>query len=264
MSTPSDSNLLRGGKRINPRPRRAARGTDPEHPPFEEQAKSSVVRAGVITIQLNVEGLTKAKCAITEHLMKKCKTIAILLQETYSLDLSELKIFGYNLAACTNSSTHVITSLVKNSASWTPISSSKTDGEVKWTATEIEGTTVVNVYKPPNTKLQVNSIPAFASPCIYAGDFNSHSTTWGFQSTNPDGETLESWTSAAGLQLLYDPKQPDSFYSGRWKSATNPDLAFANISPSLERLVLNLFPNHNIDHHSSHRLIQLGSYQAKL
>ena len=70
---------------------------------------------------------------------------------------------------------------------------------MKWTATEIEGTTVVNVYKPSNTKLQDNSIPAFASPCVYDEDFNSHSTTWGYQPTNPDGETLKSWASAAAL-----------------------------------------------------------------
>ena len=103
-------------------------------------------------------------------------------------------------------------------------------------------TTVVNVFKPPDTKLQGNFIPAFSSPCIYVGDFNSHSTTWVYQSTNSDGETLESWTSAAGLQLLYDPEQPDSLYSGRLNSITNPDLAFASISPSPERLVLNPFP----------------------
>ena len=82
-------------------------------------------------MQLNVKGLTKAKCAIPEHVMEKHKATAILLQETHSLDLSRLKILGYNLAACTNSSTHGTATLVKNSASWTPISSLKTDSEVK-------------------------------------------------------------------------------------------------------------------------------------
>ena len=91
MSTPIDSNPLRDGKRINPRPRRAARA-------------QSVVRAAVIIMQLNVEGLTKAKCAILEHLMEKHKATAIVLQKTHSVDLFKLKIFGYNLVACTNSS----------------------------------------------------------------------------------------------------------------------------------------------------------------
>ena len=73
-------------------------------------------------MQLNVEGLTKAKCAIIEHLMEKHKATAILLQETHSLNLSKLKIFGFNLAACTNSSTHGTATFVKNSATWTPMS----------------------------------------------------------------------------------------------------------------------------------------------
>ena len=197
MSTPVDSNLLQGGKRINPRPRRAARRTDPEHTPFSKQANPSVVRAGVIIMQLNVEGLTKTKCTILELLMEKYNPIAILLQQTHFLDLSKLKILsGYNLATCANSSTHETATFRKNSISWIPISSSKTDSEVEWTVKEIEGTTVVNVYKPPNTKLQDNFIPAFASACRYARDFNSHCTTWSYQSTNPDGETFEIWALA--------------------------------------------------------------------
>ena len=69
------------------------------------------------------------------------------------------------------------------------------------------------------------------------------STTWeGYQSTNPSAETLEDWALAADLQLLYDPKQSDSFHSRKWNSTTTSDLAFANISPSPERLVLNPFP----------------------
>ena len=109
-------------------------------------------------------------------------------------------------------------------------------------ATKIEGTTVVNVYKLPNTELKDNSIPAFASPCIYAGYFNSQSTSWGYQSTSPAGETLESWASATDLLLLYDPKQLDSFHSKRWNSTINLDLAFAKISTSPEQLVLIPYP----------------------
>jgi len=40
MSTPRDSNLLRGGKRINPRPRRAARRTDHKRVPIYKAGKS--------------------------------------------------------------------------------------------------------------------------------------------------------------------------------------------------------------------------------
>ena len=155
---------------------------------------------------------------------------AILLQETRSLDVSKLKICGYTLDVCTNSIIHGIATFVRNSANWNSIVSSHPDCEVEWATTDIEGTAVANVYKPPNTMLHGNSIPAFAPPCMYAGDFNSHSTTWGYQSTNPDCIALETWASVTVVQLLFDPNQPDSFHSGKWKTRTNPYLAFANIN----------------------------------
>ena len=97
--------------------------------------------------------------------------------------------------------------------------------------------------QPPTARLLVDTIPAFDSPCIYAGDFNCRSTTWGYTSTNPDGVALEDWASASGVQLLFDPKQPDSFHSGRWNTTSNPDLAFANLNgPSPHRTILDPFP----------------------
>jgi len=78
---------------------------------------------------------------------------------------------------------------------------------VEWAATQIEGVTAINVYKPPTSQLHADSIPAFGPPCIYAGDFNCRSTTWGYSTTNPDGTTLEDWASASGVQLLYYPKK---------------------------------------------------------
>ena len=43
--------------------------------------------------------------------------------------------------------------------------------------------------------------------------------------------------------LLHDPKQPDSFHSGRWNTTTNPDLAFVNLDgPAPSRIILDHFP----------------------
>ena len=89
----------------------------------------------------------------------------------------------------------------------------------------------------------MDSLPRHPPPCIYAGDFNCHSITWGYRNTNPDGTALEDWASASNLALLHDPKQPGSFHSARWGTTTNPDLAFANIGAlSINRRVLEPFP----------------------
>ena len=45
--------------------------------------------------------------------------------------------------------------------------------------------------------------------------------------------------------LLYNAKEASSFYSGRWSTGTNPDLAFANVGPNIrlpDRRVLEKFP----------------------
>ena len=43
---------------------------------------------------------------------------------------------------------------------------------MEWTATLVEGVTIINIYKPPSFRLQANPLPIFSAPCIYAGDFN--------------------------------------------------------------------------------------------
>ena len=43
--------------------------TDPKHVPFLGQAAQTAEREGVTLLQLNVEGLTKAKISILEHLV---------------------------------------------------------------------------------------------------------------------------------------------------------------------------------------------------
>ncbi|XP_076817991.1 uncharacterized protein LOC143463411 [Clavelina lepadiformis] len=54
--------------------------TDPKHVPSLGQAARTAVREGVTLLQLNVEGLTKAKINILEHLVSTHKVTTILLQ----------------------------------------------------------------------------------------------------------------------------------------------------------------------------------------
>ena len=217
--------------------------SSPEHAPLSGRAPTDAVRTGISLLQLNAEGLTKAKVILIEHLLQSTNATAILLQETHVSSSSRLKIPGYTLAAYTESDTHGIATFVHNSAKWRAVAASNPDSDLEWAATQIEGVTVINVYKPPTTRLLEDSIPFFDQPCMYAGDFNCQSTTWGYRLTTPDGSALEDWASASGVHLLYDPKEPDSFHSGRWNTSTNPDLAFVNLSgPSPHRSVLDPFP----------------------
>ena len=85
----------------------------------------------------------------------------------------------------------------------------------------------------------------FPHPCLYAGDFNCRHADWDYDDNSPDGECLACWASINCLALLYNPKDAASFYSGRWNTGPNPDLAFASVGPNSclpNRRVLEKFP----------------------
>ena len=85
------------------------------------------------------------------------------------------------------------------------------------------------------------SIPASQHIC---SDFNCQHTSWGYQNNSGSGNCLVQWANLNDLSLLYDPKEPCSFHSGRWNTGTNPDLAFASCTKGhlLDRRVLGKFP----------------------
>lgn len=63
---------------------------------------------------------------------------------------------------------------------------------------------------------------------MYIGDFNSYSTEWGYNSINDDSERLSTWKSVNNIPLIFDAKQGGTFESGRWSTATSPDLCFVS------------------------------------
>jgi len=82
--------------------------------PFFGRTLSPVVREGVTLLQLNVEGLTKAKTDVLVHLAHTHKVAVILLQETHVKESSHLKIPSYTLAALTKSDVHGTATFVNN------------------------------------------------------------------------------------------------------------------------------------------------------
>ena len=94
----------------------------------------------------------------------------------------------------------------------------------------------------------------FPHPCLYAGDFNCCHADWDYDDNSPDGVCLAGWASINCLALLYNAKDAASFYSDRWNTGTNPNLAFASIGPNSrlpDRHILEKF------HRSQHRPLLL-------
>ena len=114
--------------------------------------------------------------------------------------------------------------------------------KIEWLCVDVDGYKIVNVYKPPPTRLRTLDLPVFPQPCLYAGAFNCRHADWGYNDNSPEGECL---AGSATINCLYNAKDVASFYSGRWNTGTNPDLAFASVGPNSHlpnRRVLEKFP----------------------
>ena len=111
---------------------------------------------------------------------------------------------------------------------------------------ELTSVVVTSVYKPPTVDFNFpQHVPLkHDKPQIIIGDFNSHSTQWGYKDNNRDGIAVEEWINSNELSLIHDPKLPTSFQSARWKRGYNPDLAIVcnDISNLCKKIVLNPVP----------------------
>ena len=128
---------------------------------------------------------------------------------------------------------------------WTLAGQSPATPETEWLCVDVDGYRIVNVYKPPPTRLQASDLPVFPHPILYAGDFNCPRDNWGYRTSSADGECLVAWSSLNGLVPLHDPKKVATFHSGRWNTGTKPDLAFVSVGPDSRvpnRRILETFP----------------------
>ena len=140
---------------------------------------------------------------------------------------------------------HGFATFVHERLRYTLLDQSSPTSEIEWLCVDVDGYKIVNVYKSPPTRLRTLDLPVYPHPCLYAGDFNCRHADWSNDDNSPDGECLAGWASINCLALLYNAKDAASFYSGRWNTGTNPDLAFASVGPNSllpDRRVLDKFP----------------------
>ena len=113
------------------------------------------------------------------------------------------------------------------------------------------GVVVHSVYKSPNDPFKLPALGHRNLPHIVIRDFNSHSTAWGYASTDNEAEEVEQWADLCDFPLTHDAKLPKSFNNARFKKGYNPDLIFASdsIANMCKKLVMDPIP------HTQHRPI---------
>jgi len=63
---------------------------------------------------------------------------------------------------------------------WSLVDQSPELSETKWLCVDVAGHKIVNVYKPPLSRLTRKTIPTFPHLSLYVGDFNCQHVTWGY------------------------------------------------------------------------------------
>ena len=187
---------------------------------------------------------------VLHHLAMQSEALVILLQETHCTDAKKLVLPNYQLAGSSLSRKHGLATFVHELLRYTLLHQSPPTSEIEWLCVDVDGYEIVNVYKPPSTRLRTLDLPVFPHPCLYAGNFNCRHADWGYNDNSPDSECLAGWASINCLALLYNAKDAASFYSGRWNTDTNPDLAFASVGRNNrlpDRRALTSSPRYNID-----------------
>ena len=200
---------FQGGKKTDPRPRRQTRSG--------KLADASCGQPLPSTLQLNIEDLTQSKICVISQLATRHRALFILLRETHCTTPNQLVIPNFTLAGWTMSWKYGLATFVHEGFGWTLADQSLDGSVVGCLCVDVDGVTIINVYKPPTSRMTPSAIPVFPHLCLYASDLNCQHVDWGYSTISSDGESLVDWATKSNLALLHNPKDAPSFFSGRWK-----------------------------------------------
>ena len=201
-------------------------------------------------LSLNVEGLSMAKCEYLSKLLHDNEVDILFLQETHvakNSPPSRYTITNYSLVDAIHHEKYGTMVYSKHPQSTSVVESIKTEHNIHRTTVHYCGTTLINIYKPPNENWPSPPLPHITHPTVITGDFNSHHSDWGYSKNNAAGIALSSWASQNNVHLLFDPREKGTFFSARWQKDYSTDLTFLtkdnNETPlHSTRKIMNAFP----------------------
>ena len=120
----------------------------------------------------------------------------------------------------------------------------------------MSGEVVHYVYQQPNDQFELPALGHRYLPHIVIGDFNSHNTSLGYDTTDNNGEAVEQWAVSCYLIHIHDAKLPKSFNSARWKNGYDPNLIIVSgsIANTCKNAVMDPIP------HTQHRPICVSAH----
>ena len=128
-----------------------------------------------------------------------------------------------------------MTTFVRTCITWSAVKRSPPDSNIEWLVTEVQETTIVNVYKPPPSEL-------YPTP----GVTSTANTQTGV--IDRLQRMVRRWSTGHPVPkqcYCMTQRSPPSFFFARWNTYTNPDLAFAvgrSCDPKPERRIIDRVP----------------------
>ena len=174
---------------------------------------SQSLSTGLPVISANNEGLTACKASILSDMCMKERCHCLCLQETHRpTKLSRPNIAGMSLVDERPHNKYGSAILIRDDLK-VDNAYERVQGTVELITTVMSGVVVHSLYKPPNDQFTLPALGHRDLPHIVIGDFNSHSTSWGYDTTYNNGEAVEQWADSCDLTLIHDAKLPKSFNS---------------------------------------------------
>ena len=218
----------------------------------EAERRDSSIRIGDQTrvLSLNIEGISAAKCQILSVLLEKHEVDIVLLQETHlgrGAAKSRQRIDGYSLVAAEWHTKYGTAVYAKRPGMIRVVGSQTEDNGTQTITINTGNLTITNVYKPPGLGWSNPPRERTQHPEVVVGDFNSHSSEWGYPRIDRAGRELSAWADALDLQLVHSSKDEGTFKPRNSQRTFSPDLVFATKDENLRpvpvvREVLNDFP----------------------
>ena len=120
----------------------------------------------------------------------------LCLQETHGAkDQARPKIPGMTLVAERPHNKHGSSVFVRDGLKVNSISVCEEEN-VEFITVELPDVVVHSLYKPPPEPFLLPPLGQRIKPHIVIEDFNSHSTLWGYTTTDSDGEAVEQWADS--------------------------------------------------------------------
>ena len=148
-------------------------------------------------LQWNAEGIYNKKLPLAERLNQEQIDVACV-QETHLNPTHRFTVRGYQTFRMDREGRHKggVLILVKNNI---PASEILVDTNQQAKVHGINAIvnnskiTIYNLYCPQDKDLSLQSLEIPPENCFAVGDFNSHSTCWGYEETDRRGEEVEDW-----------------------------------------------------------------------